>query len=286
MTSSHSHGGFATSGREMTRPSGLMANARHLALRGGLDRLRPLFYARSTNTIRCLTFHYMFGHELDHAHTLFRTLKSHGDFIATSDLLDLLAHPAHVRGRLFHLSIDDGFDNIATNAHGILRELAIPYTFFVCPDLIDQGDEGVERLRVNARYRRPLPLASWQTLRALAADGVEIGSHTASHRNLAELDREDDLEHEVAASKTIIEARLGRPCTSFAWPFGRRDAVTPAALAKARDAGYSAVFSSVRGSLQPNCGAPAYLPRHHFEPSWPEAAVVYYATRHEQCFTA
>jgi hypothetical protein len=61
--------------------------------------------------------------------------------------------------------------------------------------------------------------------------------------------------------------------------------MTARALARAREAGHTAIFSSIRGSLQPNRGVPAYLPRHHFEPSWPEAAVVYYATKQEKCFT-
>jgi peptidoglycan/xylan/chitin deacetylase (PgdA/CDA1 family) len=163
--------------------------------------------------------------------------------------------------------------------------LEIPYTVFVCPDLVDDGREGAERLRVNACYRRSLPLADWETLRILAEDGVEIGSHTGTHRNIASLETEVDLDREIVRSRSTIEARLGRPCTSFAWPFGRLDAMTSRALAKARDAGYKAIFSSVRGSLEPSQGVPAYLPRHHFEPSWPEAAVVYYATRQEKCFT-
>jgi hypothetical protein len=275
----------AVSGREMTRPAGLLAYAKHLALRGALDRVRPLAYSRSTGGIRCLTFHYLFDQELDKAYSLFRTLKSHGDFITTPELLDLLEGQRQHVGRLFHLSIDDGFDNIACNAHTILRDLSIPYTFFVCPDLIDGGPEGDEQFRVNAGYRRRLPLATWETLRILADDGVEIGSHTATHRSVASLAGEQDLDAEIIRSKAAIEARLSRPCTSFAWPFGRIDAMTSAALAKARSAGYTALFSSVRGSLAAGGGHLPYLPRHHFEPSWPEAAVVYYATRQENSFT-
>jgi peptidoglycan/xylan/chitin deacetylase (PgdA/CDA1 family) len=261
-----------------------VAYAKHLVLRGGLDRVRPLAYSRATGGIRCLTFHYLFDQELDQAHSLFRTLKTHGDFITTPELLELLERPKLPGGRLFHLSIDDGFDNIARNAHAILRELSIPYTFFVCPDLVDLGLEGEEHFRVNAGYRRRLPLASWETLRVLADDGVEIGSHTGTHRLVSSLASEVDLDVEIVRSKVTIEARLARPCTSFAWPFGRVDAMTPAALATARAAGYTALFSSVRGSLAAGEGSLPYLPRHHFEPSWPEAAVVYYATRREKCF--
>jgi peptidoglycan/xylan/chitin deacetylase (PgdA/CDA1 family) len=284
-TDTTSYPPVAVNGAEMTRPEGMLAYAKHLVLRGGLDRVRPLAYSRSTGGVRCLTFHYLFEQELDKAYGLFRTLKSHGDFITTPELLELLDRPRQQVGRLFHLSIDDGFDNIACNAHAILRELSIPYTFFVCPDLVDGGPDGDEQFRINAGYRRRLPLASWKTLRILADDGVEIGSHTATHRSVSSLASEANLDAEIVRSKATIEARLARPCTSFAWPFGRIDAMTPSALAKARTAGYTALFSSVRGSLAAGGGSLPYLPRHHFEPSWPEAAVVYYATRQEKSFT-
>lgn len=274
----------AADGREMTRPGTVLAYAKHLALRGGVDRIRPIAYARARAGIRCLTFHYLFEHEMDHAHAMFRSLKAEGDFITTAELLELLRSGSRAGERLFHLSVDDGFENIAANAHPILRELEIPYTLFVCPRMIDGGPEAEERFRVNAGYRRRLSLASWDTLRVLADDGVEIGSHTATHRNVAGL-AESDLDAELVGSKAEIEARIGRPCTSFAWPFGRLDAMTPTAVARALDAGYQAIFSSVRGSLRSGDGVPAYLPRHHFEPSWPERTVLYYATRQEKCFT-
>lgn len=273
----------AVNGDQMTRPRGVIEYAKRLALRRGLDTIRPLAYSRDVAGIRCLTFHYLFEHEMDHAYGLFRALKAEGDFITTAELARLLDSGERARERLFHLSIDDGFHNIAINAHPILRDLGIPYTFFVCPDLVDGGPEADERFRVNAGYRCRLPLASWQTLRTLADDGVEIGSHTATHRNVASL-ATDELDDEIARSRTAIESRLGRPCRSFAWPFGRLDAITPAALARAKDAGYDLVFSSVRGSLAAGQGVPAYVPRHHFEPSWPERVVLYYATRQEPCF--
>jgi peptidoglycan/xylan/chitin deacetylase (PgdA/CDA1 family) len=274
----------AVNGNQMTRPDSLFAYARQLALRSGFDRIRPLAYARAEAGIRCLTFHYLFDHEMDHAYDLFRALKSQGDFITTAELLALLDRPARIGDRLFHLSIDDGFENIATNAHPLLRDLAIPYTMFVCPELIDGGPAAEEQFRINAGYRRRLALATWRTLKVLAADGIEIGCHTATHRSVASL-AEQELDRELVRSKAMIESRIGKPCISFAWPFGRLDTMTAPALLRAREAGYQAVFSSVRGSLVSGRGVPPYISRHHFEPSWPRCAVLYYATRKERCFT-
>ncbi|HEX8167205.1 MAG TPA: polysaccharide deacetylase family protein [Beijerinckiaceae bacterium] len=273
---------YARSGDEMTPPATFKERAKRTVLRKVIDRVRPLAYRRSEGGIRCLTFHYLFGHERERARRLFAALKREGDFVTTAELLAALAG-APVRGRLFHLSADDGFENVATVAHPILKDLGIPYSLMVCPAFVGADPEALDAFRRNARYARLLPLADWDALRRLSADGVEIGAHTLTHRELSALSG-DELAAEIAAPKTIIEERLGRPCTSFAWPFGRRSAMSEEALRLADAAGYRAVFSSVRGTLAPSEGVPRYLPRHHFEPSWPLDTVLYYATRAEPAF--
>ncbi|HEX8665400.1 MAG TPA: polysaccharide deacetylase family protein [Beijerinckiaceae bacterium] len=274
---------YARSGDEMTPPATLKERAKRIVLRKVVDRMRPLAYRRSEGGIRCLTFHYLFGHERERAHRLFSALKREGDFVTTEEMLAAL-DGAPVRGRLFHLSVDDGFENIAAVAHPILKDLGIPYSLMVCPAFVGADDKGLDAFRRNARYARPLRLADWDALARLAADGVEIGAHTLTHRELSRLSG-DELAEEIAAPKEVIEARLGKPCTSFAWPFGRRSAMSEEALRLAQAAGYRAIFSSVRGTLMPGEGAPRYLPRHHFEPSWPLDTVLYYATRAEPAFT-
>lgn len=269
----------------MTPPSGLKDRAKRLVLRGLLDRLRPLAYTKAATGIRCLTFHYLFPEERDHARRLFAALKREGDFITTADLLSVLDGSMPVRGRLFHLSIDDGFENIATEAHPLLKDAGIPYALMVCPTFVGADEAGLEAFRVNARYARPLPIAGWDRLAALAQEGVEIGAHTLSHREVSTL-ADSDLEPELTGCRAAIETRLGRPCTSFAWPFGRANSMSEQALRHAHAAGYRAIFSSIRGPLEPGRGVPRYLPRDHFEPGWPIDTVLYYATRQERPFTA
>jgi peptidoglycan/xylan/chitin deacetylase (PgdA/CDA1 family) len=279
---------YARSGDEMTPPATLRERAKRIVLRKVVDRVRPLAYRRSEGGIRCLTFHYLFEDERERAHRLFSALKREGDFVTTDEMLATL-DGGPVRGlgaqRLFHLSVDDGFENVAMVAHPILRDLDIPYGLMVCPAFVGAGEAGLDAFRRNARYARPLRLADWDQLARLAADGVEIGAHTLTHRELASLSGEE-LAQEIAAPKRIVEERIGRPCTAFAWPFGRRSAMSEEALRLAEAAGYRAVFSSVRGTLTPGGGVPRYLPRHHFEPSWPLDTVLYYATRVEPVFAS
>ena len=73
-------------------------------------------------------------------------------------------------------------------------------------------------------------------LEALVAAGWEVGSHTLTHRNLTTLD-DAELERELAGSKRELEALLGRPCRSIAYPRGDAD---ERVLAAAAAAGYEA----------------------------------------------
>lgn len=273
---------YARSGHQMTSPTTFVGAAKHILLRGILDRVRPIAYRRSERGIRCLTFHYMFEHEREHAYRLFAALRQEGDFVSTQELLSVLQAPPRT-GRILHLSIDDGFENAATVAHPVLKSLNIPYSLMVCPAFVGGDASAFEQFRQNARYRRLLPLADWDTLARLASEGVEIGAHTLTHREISTLSGQD-LSAEIVESKRIIENRLGKPCISFAWPFGRVSSMSQAALGIAAAAGYRAIFSSIRGTLRGGNGVPQYLPRHHFEPSWPIDTVVYYATRAEGPF--
>jgi hypothetical protein len=126
---------FARSGEEMTPPATLADRAKRTVLRKVVDRLRPLAYRRGAGGIRCLTFHYLFDHERERADRLFRALKREGDFVTTAELLAALEGAPARSERLLHLSIDDGFENIAAVAHPILKGLGIPYSLMVCPGL-------------------------------------------------------------------------------------------------------------------------------------------------------
>lgn len=79
---------------------------------------------------------------------------------------------------------------------------------------------------------------TWAQVGELAANGIEIGSHTCSHARLS-FATSDELRHEVAWSKRRIEEATGRPISSFAYPFGRREDLSDGARRAVVEAGYS-----------------------------------------------
>jgi len=65
-------------------------------------------------------------------------------------------------------------------------------------------------------------IMGWSELSSLAAAGHEIGSHSATHPILTQLD-EPALMHEIHGSRSCLAERLGKPVVSFCYPNGDLD---------------------------------------------------------------
>jgi peptidoglycan/xylan/chitin deacetylase (PgdA/CDA1 family) len=197
--------------------------------------------------------------------------------------------------RQLAITFDDGLRNNVEVAYPILRRLGLRATFFVCPQLVEERAwlwnheararlrflrrpedwvEGMKllpieerrleeaKLREAARAWRPTDeerhacdLAGWDELRALDPRVVTIGSHTLTHPILTSLD-EAALEREIGESRRVLEAKLGRPVETFAYPNGGFDARV---LACARRH-YAAAVTVERGFVREGSD-PLRLPR-------------------------
>jgi peptidoglycan/xylan/chitin deacetylase (PgdA/CDA1 family) len=133
---------------------------------------------------------------------------------------------ANGRDRLA-VTFDDGDSSVFEYALPILAELGVPGTAFVV----------VQRVGAPG-------FLSWEQLASLAAAGWEIGSHTMSHRRLPDLD-DASLAAELRESRSTIEARIGVPCRSIAYPYGDWDPRVRGATARA---GYTAACVTGRAS--------------------------------------
>lgn len=92
---------------------------------------------------------------------------------------------------------------------------------------------------------------TWEQVVEVSRNGVDIGSHTFSHRVLATLDEESQL-WELRQSKAALEARLSRPIRTLAYPVGGYEHFTPQTMRLAKEAGYECAFSAQTGYNLPN----------------------------------
>jgi peptidoglycan/xylan/chitin deacetylase (PgdA/CDA1 family) len=143
-------------------------------------------------------------------------------------------------GRLLHVTFDDAFRSIL-DVLPALERLNVPVTVFACTSYAETGAplDVPELARDAAELPDELATMDWEQLRDLAARGVEIGSHTMTHPHLPRL-TDEELERELRDSRAALEARLGRPCRFFAYPFGDEDERVREAV---RSAGYEAAFA-------------------------------------------
>ena len=102
------------------------------------------------------------------------------------------------------ISIDDAFMSVYTKAWPLLRDNSIPFTIFVATDPIDQGRNGY---------------MSWDQLKVLKDNGVEIGSQTKSHPHMHRLS-EEEIRYEISYSNSRFEKELGSKPDLFAYPYG------------------------------------------------------------------
>jgi peptidoglycan/xylan/chitin deacetylase (PgdA/CDA1 family) len=149
---------------------------------------------------------------------------------------DAIAHPPG--GKTVVVTFDDNYRSVLERAKPILDRYGFPGTLYVPTDWPDDPRPmrwpGIDRW-LGTAHEQEMNSLGWDELRALADAGWEIGSHTCSHPHLPELREDAALARELADSKARIEAELGRPCTSLAYPYGDVDERVEAAT---RAAGY------------------------------------------------
>jgi peptidoglycan/xylan/chitin deacetylase (PgdA/CDA1 family) len=118
---------------------------------------------------------------------------------------------------------------------------------------------GIHRLESFLGLRLPaLPTAeyapmTWDELRGLDPELIEIGSHTCTHAVLSRCTSAQQLS-EIATSKKAIEERLGRRVDAFCYPHGRPQDFTTETQSIAADCGFTSAvvaFGGLVGAATP-----------------------------------
>jgi peptidoglycan/xylan/chitin deacetylase (PgdA/CDA1 family) len=136
------------------------------------------------------------------------------------------------------ITFDDGLQGCADHAVPVLRSHEFTAVFFLVTGLMGK----------TSRWMLPelgleLSLMSWETARALAAEGFQCGAHTVTHPRLAGLDPAR-CRAELVDARRRLEDELDRPAVHLAYPYGSYD---PGVQRIAAEAGYVTACSTRAG---------------------------------------
>jgi peptidoglycan/xylan/chitin deacetylase (PgdA/CDA1 family) len=129
------------------------------------------------------------------------------------------------------------------------------YTLWKCmrPLPAEEREGVLERLRDWAG--RPVvarsdcrPLDREELVALAGTEGMEVGAHTVSHPQLAELTVAEQ-QREIEESKRRLEEVIGRVVDSFAYPFGRRGDFTAETVGLVRAAGFRYACTNLGGTV-------------------------------------
>ncbi len=139
------------------------------------------------------------------------------------------------------ITVDDAYRSVLTEGWPRLKAAGLPMTLFVSTDAVDAG---------HSNYM------SWDDIRQLQAEGVEIGHHTASHLHMIHEGGESSMADTARATERF-EAELGAVPPLFAYPYGEYDPDLESQIAAL---GFEAAFGQYSGPVA-HWSDPFALPR-------------------------
>ena len=126
------------------------------------------------------------------------------------------------------ITIDDAYLSVFTEAWPRLEAKGFPFTIFVATDPIDNG---------HPNYM------SWDQLRHLQANGIDIGSQTKTHPHMHQISH-NEIDAELSSSNQRFLKELGLRPTLFAYPYGEYNL---AVVERVKAAGFTAAFGQNSG---------------------------------------
>lgn len=165
-----------------------------------------------------------------------RFLKDNGYWVVPLDtFVNFLDMKAQLPEKAVVITADDGWKSFYEYAYPILKRYGYPATLFVYTDFPESDQLAL----------------TWNQIREMSANGVDIQCHSKSHRNLR-MQKGEALQQYVAALETemktcqrMMKEKLGITTKYLAYPYGANNHLV---VAMARKAGFKAAFTVDRGS--------------------------------------
>ena len=132
-------------------------------------------------------------------------LKTNGySSITFDDLARHLTQGDSLPAKPVIISFDDDWENQFTYGLPLLKKYGFTATFYIWVVVVGMKHH-----------------MTWDEVKELDAEGMQIGCHSLTHPFLQRIRSDETLRREIFVSKQRIEEHIGKPVTSFAYPFGQ-----------------------------------------------------------------
>jgi len=171
------------------------------------------------------------------------------EIISLSFLLQAIqTHDHGILNKKVVITFDDGYADFLANALPILLDHKATATVFLVTDMLG----GTASWSESGSHVR---LMSESDVRAIKAQGISLGSHTATHANLIRADYKD-LQRQLRDSHDTL-THLGESFYALAYPWGQW---SPMVVEAVKSSGY-ACAAAVGGQMRLSAVDPYLLPR-------------------------
>lgn len=153
-------------------------------------------------------------------------------------------HMAYLEKRRqgFLVTFDDGYKNIYLNALPVIKKYRIKSILFLTTDYLD-GKIKLDNFFDNKYSPGPL---TWDQAKEINKCGIELGSHSLTHKNMFGLNEEMAYLEALLSKKRIAEM-TEYMVSSFAYPFGNAGSFNAETERILKSAGYKKAYTNIMG---------------------------------------
>ena len=112
-------------------------------------------------------------------------------------------------------TFDDGLADQYTIAYPMFRKAGLPATFFIIGSRV--GDPH----GIRNKAERNTPVMTWEQIRDMSTNGMEIASHGWAHAKYVKMSRGEILD-DIRRNQVALKENAGVDCVSFASPFSAK----------------------------------------------------------------
>ena len=265
----------SSSFRDTLRHSALSALATLYKITGQMPSLL------NRNRIQFLYLHHVFEDEVSSFSELLQKLSIRNHFISYSEAVDRICN-GNIDKPYITISFDDGLKS-CLRAAKIMNRLGIKSCFFLCGSMLGETNyQKIAGFCLQRLQTPPMEFMSWDDVEMLLKQGHEIGSHTMTHPNLAQLSLQQ-IQDEITDSFDLLTEKTGA-VKHFSWPLGRFFHFSPTAARITFETGFKSCASAERGChvVQSSGQSSLCLRRDHTIAKWPVDHILYFMARNSR----